>query len=35
MKTEEHVTMVALTPGRVKSYFKDKHESYAADSQEQ
>jgi hypothetical protein len=32
-KTEEHMTMVASTPERVKSYFKDKHVSYAADSQ--
>ena len=32
-KTEEHMTMVASTPERVKSYFKDKHVRYAADSQ--
>ena len=32
-KTEEHMTMVASIPDRVKSYFKDKHVSYAADSQ--
>ena len=31
-KTEEHMTMVASTPERVKSYFKDKHVSYAAES---
>ena len=32
-KTEDHMTMAASTPERVKSYFKDKHVSYAADSQ--
>ena len=32
-KTEEHMTMVASTPEHVKSYFKDKHVRYAADSQ--
>lgn len=32
-KTEEHMTMVASTPERVKSYFKDKHVRYAADSE--
>ena len=32
-KTEEHMTMVASTPERVKPYFKDKHVRYAADSQ--
>ncbi len=31
-KTEEHMTMVASTPERVKSYFKDRHVSYAAES---
>ena len=32
-KTQEHMTMVKASPERVKSYFKDKHVSYAADSQ--
>ena len=31
-KTEEHMAMVASTPERVKSYFKDKHVAYAAES---
>ena len=31
-KTEEHMTMVASTPERVKSYFKDRHVRYAAES---
>ena len=32
-KTEEHMTMVATTPERVNPCFRDKHASYAADSQ--
>ena len=31
--TEGHMTMAASTPERVKSYFKDRHVSCAADSQ--
>ena len=32
-KTKEHMSMVKSSPERVKSYFKDKHVAYAADSQ--
>jgi len=31
-KTEEHMKMVKATPERVKTYFKDKHVRYAAES---
>lgn len=32
-KTTEHMKMVKASPERVKTYFKDKHVAYAADSQ--
>lgn len=32
-KTHDHMNMVESSPERVKSYFKDKHVSYASDSQ--
>ena len=32
-KTQEHMAMVKSSPERVKTYFKDKHVAYAADSQ--
>ena len=32
-KTTEHMNKVKASPERVKSYFKDKHVAYAADSQ--
>ena len=32
-KTTEHMNMLRASPERVKSYFKDKHVAYAADSQ--
>lgn len=32
-KTAEHMKMVKASPERVKTYFKDKHVAYAADSQ--
>ena len=31
-KTEARMAMVASTPERVKSYFKDKHVAYAVES---
>ena len=31
-KTKEHMDMVKATPERVKTYFKDKHVRYAAES---
>ena len=31
-KTKEHMDMVKATPQRVKTYFKDKHVRYAAES---
>ena len=32
-KTTEHMNMVKASPERVKTYFRDKHVAYAADSQ--
>jgi len=31
-KTKEHMNMVKSSPERVKTYFKDKHVAYAAES---